>query len=252
MQAFDYESLSGPDEPVIRSDLAQAHRAIWKKISGAGNWFGAEDRLAIAQESRNARTCRLCAERKTALSPYGDGNAHDATTNLPMVLVDAVHRITTDPTRITKTWIDSLAKEGVSDAHYVELLGIVVAVISIDAFHRAMGLPLEPLPAAQDGEPSGYRPPGASDHKAYVPSVAPVDLTENEADLYHGSKQTGNVLQAMSLVPDSVRMLSTLSEAQYMGMFDVANPTTNNGRALSRSQIELTAGRVSALSDCFY
>ena len=56
----------------------------------------------------------------------------------------------------------------------------------------------------------------------------------------------------MSLVPDAVRMLKILSAVQYLEMQQVANPAINGGRELSRSQIELLAGRVSSLSDCFY
>ena len=59
-------------------------------------------------------------------------------------------------------------------------------------------------------------------------------------------------MAAMSLVPDSVRMLKMLSAVQYLQMHEVANPAADGGRELSRSQIELLAGRVSSLSDCFY
>ena len=177
---------------------------------------------------------------------------HDQVTNLPEPVIDAVHRITTDAARIAPHWIESLQAQGISDGHYIELLGVVVAAISIDGFHRAMGLPLEPLPEPMPGEPDNYRPPGASMRGAYLPSVAPADLSDAEADLYEGAPSAGNVASAMSLVPDAVRMLFTLSKAHYLGMQDVPDPTANGGRALTRAQIELTAGRVSSLSNCFY
>jgi len=248
MVQFNYDA----SDISIRDDLAESYRQVWATVGRPGNWWSAHDRVAIAQESRNARTCALCTGRKSALSPYGDDGHHDSTTNLPGAAIDAVHRVTTDPARIKRDWIRDLSASGVSDAHYVELLGVVVAVISIDAFNRAMGLALEPLPEAADGAPDQYRPPGAKDQGAFVDMVAPADLTVTEADLYGGNPQTGNVLAAMSLVPDSVRMLTTLSGTQYLTMHEVPNPTTNGGRALTRSQIELTAGRVSSLSDCFY
>ena len=56
----------------------------------------------------------------------------------------------------------------------------------------------------------------------------------------------------MSLVPDSVRMLMTLSHAQYLPLRCIRTPGDSADRAISRNQIELLAGRVSALSDCFY
>jgi len=248
MTYFDYETI----QPPIRRDLSEAHRSIWGMLAKPGNWWTGEERLAIAQESRNARRCAPCAQRRQALSPYGSSITHQTTTDLPPALVDAVHRITTDPSRIKQEWIESLVDQGISDAHYVEMLGIVVAMISIDAFHRAMGMALEVLPEPTGGAPDQYRPPGARRHGAYVPSVTPQDLADSEADLYGGAPQTGNVIAAMSLVPDAVRMLVILGGAHYLPAHQVPDPTTNGGRALSRAQIELTAGKVSALSDCFY
>lgn len=87
---------------------------------------------------------------------------------------------------------------------------------------------------------------------AWVKMIPPAKIQPPENDLYDGRKQTGNVIAAMSLVPNSVRMLKTLSSVQYLEMQDVANPIADGGGQLSRPQIELLAGRVSSLSDCFY
>ena len=248
MQAFDYDNNTYS----IREDIPEAFRSVWQTIASPGNWWTGEDRVALAAESRAARKCDFCSARKLALSPYNFKGEHHGVSNLPGVAIDAVHRITTDASRITKQWITKSAASGLSEEKYIELLGIVVAIISIDAFHRALGLPLETLPEPLAGEPSTYSPPGAKLNGAYIPTVTPADLSDHEADLYGGAPQTGNVLSAMSLVPDSVRMLTTLGDAQYLNMNDVPNPTTNGGRAISRPQIELIAGRVSSLSDCFY
>ncbi|MBW2232815.1 MAG: hypothetical protein JRH17_20685 [Deltaproteobacteria bacterium] len=56
----------------------------------------------------------------------------------------------------------------------------------------------------------------------------------------------------MSLVPDAVRRMQDLSSAQYIPLDQLANPSADPGRALSRAQIELIAGRVSAVNECFY
>jgi hypothetical protein len=37
-----------------------------------------------------------------------------------------------------------------------------------------------------------------------------------------------------------------------MPVADVADPSTNGGKTLNRQQIELVAGRVSLLNECFY
>ena len=245
--AFDY-SNSGY---AIRDNIPDAHRTVWQMIAEPGCWWPSEDRIAFVAEARNARFCEACRRRRDALSPNGDFGPHLSTTHLPEVLVDTVHRVTTDPARLSRSWLDGVNAAGVTDEQYVELLGVVVAAISIDAFHRALGLPLAPLPAPAAGSPSGYRPPGAADSGAWVQTVQPEQAGESEADLYPGGR-TGNVISAMSLVPDSVRMLLRLSLAHYLPIECVLQPGNNADRALSRSQIELLAGRVSSLSECFY
>ncbi len=248
MQYFDAQQYP----LAIRGDLPNAYRSAWDIIAQPGNWWSAEQRVAIAQEARNANNCERCKARNLALSPNGSEHQHPSTNLLPGSAVDAAHRIAKDASRLSKSWVDSIATEGVSDGHYIELLGIVVAVISIDTFHKALGVAPEQLPAPQPGEPSGYRPPGAKPRGAWIDSIAPLDLSPAEADLYGGASQTGNVLSAMSLVPSSVRLLNLLGEAQYLKATDVPNPNTNGGRAINRMQIELLAGRVSSINQCFY
>jgi len=252
-QPFDFSQTPF----TVREDLPQAFQDIWQKLRNPGSWFSAEDRLAVAHEVRCARHCELCAERSLALSPDAIEGTHSSQTNLPAAVVDAVHRITRDASRLSPSYLERFYAAGYSDAHYVELLGIVVAVVSIDAFHDALSLPHEPLPtpemsAQHQSLPDQYRPPGASDSGAWVPTVSPDALTPPEANIYGGAPTTGNVLSAMSLVPESVRMLIALSNAQYIPASEVPNPNSNGGRAISRPQIELIAGRVSSLNECFY
>lgn len=209
--------------------------------------------MAIAAASRAARDCALCAERKQALSPEADQGEHaGASQALPAEAIDAVHRLVSDPSRLSEGWLEKILAQGrISDGHYVELLGIVVCLASIDGFHRALGLPLEPLPAPRPGEPTGYRPVNAARDGAWVPMIPQGGNRGAEADLYPGPR-TANVLRAMSLVPDCVRQLRSLSAAQYVPILQVPNPHANAGRALSRVQIELVAARVSAVNECFY
>jgi len=238
---------------LVRPDIPDAHRYAWGKIAAPGNWWTGAQRLAIAAETRRAATCELCATRKQALSPYGITGSHDTTSQneLSDTAVDAVHRLVTDASRLSESWLEQCAEAGLSDAHYVELLSVVVAVVSIDTFHAGLGFPLEPLPAPLSGEPDRYRPDAAKS-EAWVPMLSGASAIGSEADLFGGARMVPNVLRAMSLVPDAVRLLKVLSAAHYIPMEDVPDPSASGGRALSRAQIELIAGRVSAMNDCFY
>lgn len=242
---IDYSAAQCP----VRDDLAAAHTRAWERLAKPGTWWAGAERVAIAREVRAAWRCALCRERKQALSPSAVAGWHDAASTLPDAVIEATHRLTTDPGRLTKDWFDRTRAAGVSDGHYVELVGVVVTVVSIDSFCRGVGVPPHPLPEPLLGEPSRYRPPQARSEDAWVPMIAARDAKGDEEGLFGGG-QTGNVIRALSLVPDEVRQLRDLSAAHYLTerrMMDLAA-----GRSLSRAQMELIAGRVSALRECFY
>jgi len=246
MTDFSFSDVSFP----VRADVGAAHERAWERIGKPGCWWTAAERVAIAAEVRQAPRCVLCTESRQALSPHVVSGTHErASHTLPETAVEAVHRIVTDTNRLGRGWLEKLEAAGLSDGHYVELVGVVVAVVSIDAFCRGIGSALHPLPEPQAGEPSGYRPAGARPSDAWVPMIPENLASGAESDLYP-FKPMGNVIKALSLVPDAVRQLTELSAAHYipirkMARFDV-------GRAIDRSQIELVAARVSALNECFY
>ena len=246
-QAFDYSGA-----PVaVRADIAAAHRKAWEWLARPGTWWNGAERIAIAQEVRNARECVLCRERKAALSPFAPlPGEHLGDTSIAAPAVDAVHRLTTDPGRLSSDWVDSLESEGVTRAHYVELIGVVTAVVSIDTFHRALGLPLEPLPEPVAGAPSEYVPGGLDHRVGWVPMI--YDVQPAETDLWGGGERTANVLRALSAVPDALRAWIALSNVHYLPIANIADRASESNRVLSRPQIELVAARVSAYNDCFY
>jgi hypothetical protein len=247
------EAFSFADAPYpIRASLTGAFRTSWTRLAAPGTWWSGAERVALAEETRRSADCELCSERRAALSPHAVAGEHAATDVLPATAVDAVHRIASDPARLTRSWHEKLLAGGLPDTHYVEALGVVVSVVSIDAFHRALGLPLEPLPAPVAGEPSRRRPPEAKPGTAWVPLLPARRIDGPDADLYvaPGPAPLPNVIRALSLVPDEVRNLFTLSEAMYFGPVEMLQLETH--RALDRAQVELVAGRVSALRECFY
>lgn len=247
MTHFDYRNA--PYQ--IRADIAQAHRAYWQRLGNAGNWWTGAQRIAIAQETRNALTCAFCEERKQALSPYSVTGQHEHSGSLPDRATDAVHRIITDQSRITRSYVDDNAANGLSKEAYVELVGVVVAVFSIDEFHRGLGMPVEPLPDAQPGEPDHYTPAVLSEDMGFVPTIPPEGATGKEADLWQDG-WAPNVLRALTLVPDALRAWRELAGAQYLSFAGMKNLVKDEARTINRMQMELVAGRVSAVNECFY
>ena len=232
MLSIHYDHASVP----VRSDLSEAHTHAWQRLAAPGTWWTGAQRVAIAVEARAAADCALCHERKASLSPGAVVGQHASPSDLPEAAVEAIHRISTDPGRLSKRWFDAFARQGLGDAAYVELVGVVSTLVSIDAFCRAIGVPPHPLPAPQPGEPSRVRPEDLGDHGAWVAMR---------------SGAVPNVLRALSLVPAEVANLKELGAVHYVGIDELIS-LGRGGRALDRGQMELLAGRVSALRECFY
>jgi hypothetical protein len=244
MESFLYADCPDP----IRADLAEAYRAAWTHIASPGTWLTGVERVAVADETRRARNCAICRERKDALSPHAIRGEHDHAGILSAPMVDEIHRITTDAARLTESWYRSLLDDGLEVEAYVEALGVAVQIISIDGFHRAMGLPLEALPTPLPGDPTRVRPDGLVENEAWVP-IQEASRLAREIGLRGG--QAPFVIRALSLVPAEVRAWRDLGAVQYLGE-DSMMSFNKKVRALNRSQIELVAGRVSALNECFY
>ena len=241
----------------VREDLRAAQSRYWRRLARAGaNWSGAA-RVAIAREARHAGGCAFCRRLRAAVSSYALSGEHDVHPEnrgvLPAPAVDAIHRIVNDASRLTRAWYERTLADGLTDGEYVELVGTVVSVLSIDAFCRAIGAPLHPLPEPEPGPATGYRPAtAAEDGESWVPMVPFDNSGTPEADLWP-AKRTGNVIRALSLAPDEVRTLNDLGGAHYIDHGLVRDPSaTRADGALTRAQIELVAGRVSILNDCFY
>jgi hypothetical protein len=247
MTPFDYSTAAIS----IRSDIATAHADYWQKLAQPGSWWTGTERVAIAAESRNALACEYCNARKQALSPNSVTGEHLNEGHLPDSAVDSIHRIITDQARITKSYVEDNVATGLSKELYVELVGVVVAVFSIDEFHRAMGIDLELLPDPAAGEISRYRPEVLSEDVGFVPTVPPEGGVGNEADLWP-SGRSANVIRALTLVPDALRDWRALAGAHYLSFAAMRNFVKDEARSLNRMQMELIAGRVSSINECFY
>ena len=245
---FDLDTLDSP----LRADLPDAFRKVWEHIVAPGSGWSSAERVAIAEEARRAETCALCQERKKAVSPNAVQGEHDHGDVLPDAAIEAVHRISTDSGRLTKTFFEQTREAGISDSQWVEFVGIVSSLKSIDSFYRALGLPVESLPEPNSKEATGYRPKGATMSGGWAPMIREKHLAEPEKMLYEGYPKTGNVLRAMSLVPDEVWNLHHISEPMYLPTHDVMDFRASGNRAIDRMQIELLAARVSALNECYY
>jgi hypothetical protein len=249
MNAIDYSN----SDYSVRANFAETHNRFWDRLASPGAWLTSAQKIAIAQEIRQAHDCNLCQRRKEALSPYQVEGEHQTVSNeLNDVTVEVVHRIVTDSARITKNWFDGLITQGLKPEEYVEILGTIVHTFAVDEFCRGLGIPLNELPEPKAGEPTRYLPENASyDDGAWVPLLPNFIEEGPEADIWNG--YGANVIRALSLVPDEVRSLIDLFNSHYITNDSIVGDWTicpHGG--LSRIEMEIVATRVSSHNDCFY
>ena len=229
---------------------ADALETQWPLLGEPGDWWTGPERVAIVAEARAARDCSLCAVRRGALSPYAVEGAHAPGAGLPALAVDAVHRVSTDPGRLSRRWFEECQAGGLAPAQIVELGGIVATVQIADTLARALGAHPRPLPVARPGEPSRTLPPGLADAGGWAPMVDPGKAEGPIRAMFE------NVAQRAGFVFNVVRALSASPSAWsgFLGTF-LPNYATDGPMpegGLERVQVELLASATSSHNDCFY
>ena len=233
----------------VRSDRVAAHQRARAWLARSGAWLDASQRLAVAAEVRQVRGCQLCAARKAAVSPFAIDGVHDGCGPLPATWTDIVHRIVSDPGRLTRGWYERTVAHAITDREYVEVAGVIATITAVDTFARGLGATPWSLPEPVAGAPSRHRPKEARHHQAWVPHILAGEQGLDEADFFQG--QPANIRMALTLVPDEARGFFDLVAHQY-----IPGPAMNDFgheyRAITHAQIELLAGRVSAINQCTY
>jgi len=201
----------------VRTDLVEGFRREWDRLAQPGSWFSGEQRVAIAQIQRAARS-----------------GAPSPSVAMPAEVVDAAAMMAAQPAAIRRAWVEELVAAGLTYEEYVEIVGVVSRVAAVDGFHVAFGVALEPLPKPMPGEPSrGPAAPRARIGRAYVPMVG-----------------GASIVGALSLVPAESAAQEDIHGPLYMTYGDMADADFR--RTLHRTQMELVAARTSAANECFY
>ena len=235
----------------VRSDIIEAQGRTLIRLASPGTWFAGAERLRIAKEVRNAKNCSFCKQQKEAISPNALTGKHKSLANLSRPIVEIIHRITTDSSRLTESWLDGILAQGVSDAEYIEIIGVIATTISLDTFAHSIGSDSLTLPSPVGGEPSRIRPASATSDMAWIPTVDISKATSEERAIYAEGKN--NVRRALSLVTAEARGFFDLVDHQYLSGSQIADFKNEvSDREISRAQIELLSSRVSALNQCYY
>jgi hypothetical protein len=160
--------------------------------------------------------------------------ARGGTTDLiPSAAAGAARTIYADITATSRAWVEGVLAGGLMMPAFVEVIGVVSRLAAVDEFTRALGRPLEPLPEPLPGAPTREEPPSARPGRSWVPMVGGMSIT-----------------RALSLVPAESEAQEEIHGPLYLSYGQMADQVFE--RELTRPQMELVAGRVSAINECFY
>ncbi len=202
---------------VVDPDIEAAADREWKRLAAPGTWFTGAERVAIARTARGG----------------------DPGSDLAPAAADAARRIHDEPATITEAWVGSLEAAGLTRRAYVEVLGIVARLRTLDTFTFGLGLAPRGLPEPVAGEPSREQVDGAGFDGGWVPTV--------------GAAGPPNALSGVQAEHDALHDLHGHLYLEPRGGdgYTMGNmAVVRNG--LSRSQMEFVAARTSLLNDCFF
>jgi hypothetical protein len=188
----------------------------WDALRSPGSSFDGIERVAIAASARGEST--------TVVS---DGVA------------EAARRIHDEPATITREWLEALRHDGLSDAQYVEVIGVVAQVRALDTFEFGVERARRPLPEPAAGTPTPAEVADAAIEGGWVPTVG-----------------AAAPMTVLSLAPAEHRAMVDISEVFYLAPRGGDGFTMGNQHVvrdgLTRSQIEFVASRTSLINDCFF
>ena len=241
------EAAHGATDVQVREDLTAAMSSVWARLGAPGSTLTGAQRLGLA------RTVRRALTDPAPLPPWVKPSTVDQRLADPDIgphLADAAYRLTLHAATLSEEWYrDTLSMAELTPQQWVETIEVVVAVVAIDGFSRAAGLPVADLPEAQPGEPTGVGDlPTKPARHHWVPVL---HLEDDEHGYWGGAPVVPPVIRALSAVPESQRSRDELISAMYMTGADMADLDFTRG-TLDRRQIELVASRLSALRECFY
>lgn len=188
----------------------------WEAFGSPASSFTGAERIAIVDSARGGAA--------SGISPSA---------------AQAAQRIHDEPATITLDWLDELRSHGLTDAEYVEVIGVVAQLRALDTFEFGVGRAQRPLPQPLDGEPTRAEVAGASLEDGWIPTVGPAAP-----------------MSVLSLAPAEHDAMVDISEVLYLAPRGGDGFTMGNQHVvrdgLTRSQIEFVASRTSLINDCFF
>ncbi len=231
----------------VRAAISAAHEKTLQSFTAPGTWFSGAERAQIIATARRAR---VEAGLQEATESTGDNF-----TEISAAVTSLACQVATDTKDLTADFYEDSLDAGLTDCEYVETVGLVARSLSVDIFSRGIGVEMRALPSVKAGEPSRVRPATATHEKAWADTVPGGSAGGDEAIYIYGTDQAEAapfIYRSLSLVPDEAKGLVELGAAQYLEIQDFMDLDFSYDPQITRAEVEVVAGRVSAINQCFY
>ena len=239
-------SLYEDSKYAVPGNLEAAHRDDFASYAAPGTWWTGAERTAVAQTARDAR-CQVGVQERNATSDRRGAGAA-----LPDAVRRLVGQLAVAPAEIDRSTYESARAAGLSDGQYIEVVGVVSRIVNMDVFARGIGVATRELPPPRPGDPSWAQPAEATHEGAWLPTLPSGRRGGETGRSLYGDAMQPFIYRALSLVPDEARRVMELGDEQYLPLDHFFDFNYSLHPSLSRAQVELVAGRVSALNECFY
>ncbi len=231
---------------LVPAEISTFHASELASFAQSGTWLTGEERSAVVNLVRQLRVSAGSAiDSGVPVQPA-------PASVLPEAVLALVERLAMAPQKMTHEVYLQAVADGISEPEYVEIVGVVARSMNVDMFSHGLGLAPRQLGTPSSVEPDCERPAGVVNEGAWVATL-PGGQVDNavEAQLYRGNMQPF-IYRALSLVPDEAARVIAGGNTQYLSLEHFFDYEYSKYPALTRAEVELVAGQVSAFNDCFY
>ena len=209
----------GHDDVVTTSLIAEFDRLAarqFSELAAPGVWWSGAEKILIASAARAAVAGRT------------------GPPDLAPAAAEAARRVATEAISIRRDDIERWVAAGMRIEAYVELVGIVCRVTTLDTASFGLGLDTTELPQPSTGDPSEKTAEDVAYVDGWVPTNGPAFPPT-----------------ALSSVPGATELMFDIHGVLYLSLEQMGSHVVSRD-GMSREQLELAASRTSFLNDCFY
>lgn len=229
----------------VATELGEVHARCVFALGVTGTWWTARQRAALTAEVRAARVAAGVAESD------GEG-AHHLDAPLGDAARDVARVVAVRPQTLTSDFYSAARAAGLGEEEYVETVAIAAMTVDLDVFARGIDVEPAPVGLSHEADPPRTRPAAARAEGAWVATVPAGRRGGADAKALYGDAMMPFIIRALSLVPAETRNHLDIEQVQYLPLARFADYGYRQHAGLSRAQVEVLAGRVSALNECFY